>query len=761
MAVSASVCVIPTTSGTTIRYTTDGSEPTDNHGAIYVEPLPITSTMLVRAVAYNPSYRPSAVDTHTYIFLDDVLVQPQDPPGFPTIWGGYEGSPVKADYEMDPEIVNDPRYSGAIKESLKSLPSLSLVTDKQSFHDLYTNPRRRGRAWERLASVELIDPQSKQPGFQINAGIRMQGELGRSEYMPKHAFRLFFRDEYGAARLNYPLFSGSPVTEFDTLVLRSGVNRSYAGYPKRPEEIKLTTYTRDQWLRESQLAMSGFGSHGIFVHLYFNGLYWGVYNVVERPDDAFMASYFGGTEDEWETISHEETMTTPNGPFKTLHQLAAAGNLADPERYESIKTTLDVPHFIDYLILNWYTGNIDWSFNNWYAGVQKSSGPVRYFVWDGERTWFEGAEIFMELDEYLDRPNLVKPLVNALLENPDFKMELADRLYQHLFNDGALTDANARVRWQHLNHPVEQAIIAESARWGDVRFDPPLTQADWFAARDDVLAQMEGNAAKLITLAREAGYYPEIDPPQFNQQDGSAEPGFELTLTGSTEGVIYYTIDGTDPRLPVTGEVAPTAGIYDQPLGLTETVHIKARVFSRGVWSALNEAKFDIGTSPPDHLQITEIMYNPLEGDEYEFIELKNTGDTGLNLANASFQGITFAFPADSPVLTPGAFAVLVRNPVAFAERYPGVPIAGVYDKQLANNGESIILKNAAGQTLVEVAYNDNSGWPISPDGWGDSLVLINLSGDPNDPTNWRASANLNGSPGMDDPAVNQTYRAN
>ena len=71
---------------------------------------------------------PSEVNTRTYIFLDDVLAQPELPPGFPDTWGvhsidfaGYfQGELVKADYEMDPNIVNDPRYLSTIKDDLQS-----------------------------------------------------------------------------------------------------------------------------------------------------------------------------------------------------------------------------------------------------------------------------------------------------------------------------------------------------------------------------------------------------------------------------------------------------------------------------------------------------------------------------------------------------------------------------------------------------------------------------------------------------------------
>jgi len=754
--------LITSTPGATIRYTTDGSEPDETHGTVYTTPIPIETTTLLRAAAFKPDFRPSLVDTQTYIFFDQMLTQSSHPPSFPRTWGGYQGAPVIADYEMDPDVVNDLRYHSVIKEALQSIPTLSVVTDIQSFHDLCANPRRRGQAWERPVSVELIDPQHHQPDFQINAGLRMHGELGRSEDIPKHPFRLVFRSEYGAAKLKNSLFPDFPVEEFDTLVLRSGVNRSYAGFPKWPEDLKLTTYTRDEWLRTSQLAVSGYGAPGLFVHLYLNGLYWGLYNVVERPDETFMSTYFGGAEEDWQIIDHDTTLTNSSERFKALHQLAQAGHLEDPEKYATIQSYLDIPHFIDYLIVNWYSGNLDWGFNNWFASVQNSAGQVRYFVWDGERTWFDGAEIYMDFDEYEGQPNLVKPLFEALLKNPDFRLELADRLYKHLFNDGPLTNANSQARWQSINQKIERAIIGESARWGDARFETPLTQDDWFKARDDVLAQMDGNAAKLIALSREAGYYPKIDPPVFSQQGDQIAPGFTLTMTGPApgQGAILYTTDGSDPRQPVTGAIAPTATIYRAPLVLAGTTHLKARVFRGGVWSALNEATFKIAAQT-SKMAITEIMYNPVGGNDYEFIELKNVGEKEVKLAGMYFAGgITYTFPPGAAPLAPGAYVVLARNPTAFVERYPDVVVSDVYDGKLANQGEEITLHDATGEALVSLNYDDENGWPLSPDGRGDSLVIVNPEGDPDDPQNWRASANPNGSPGVDELGLNGTQRA-
>jgi hypothetical protein len=192
---------------------------------------------------------------------------------------------------------------------------------------------------------------------------------------------------------------------------------------------------------------------------------------------------------------------------------------------------------------------------------------------------------------------------------------------------------------------------------------------------------------------------------------------------------------------------------YEAPLVLTNTTYIKARTWNGNVpdeqtWSALHEATFNV-VEQDYQLRLTEIMYNPVGGDDYEFVELQNLGHQELDLANVSLEeGIRFTFPPNAPPLAPGGMAVLVSNPASFAERYPDVEIRGAYEGHLSNKGEKIILSNAEGQVLVEVEYDDDNGWPLSADGRGDSLILIDETGTPNDPKSWRASPNLNGSPG-------------
>jgi hypothetical protein len=527
------------------------------------------------------------------------------------------------------------------------------------------------------------------------------------------------------------------------------------------------TYVQDEWLRTSQIEMSGVGSHGIFVHLYLNGLYWGLYNLVERPDDAFAASYFNLKKEAWYAFNHSGVVSGDEAEIKKL--LQGLQEAATPEeQYALVSARLNTAQFADYVILNWYAGTDDWSNNNWYAGFHYPEGKINYFVWDGELIWDEGAKVGFGISNppgYL-WPNTVEPLFKVLISGADFRVELADRLYQQLFNNGPLTDANAQVRWLRLNNIISRAIVGESARWGDTQQEPAIDHDDWLWAVDHALKQMEGNGQRLIRQMRDLGYYPPFDPPTFNQQGGVIQNGFELVLSNPAgKGVIYYTLNGADPRLKGTGAVAPEAIAYNRPVALATTTQVKARLLVGETWSALNEATFSF--LPQDyHLRFTEIMYNPAESEDLEFIELQNMGETEVSLAGMSFEGIRYIFPADTPPLPAGDYLVLVRNARAFTERYPGVAIGGIYEGQLANQGESLVLRSAGpevhpldrsvrkdqqGQPVILMSYDDENGWPLSADGRGDSLILVDPEADLSHPKNYRASTDPGGSPGAED----------
>ncbi len=189
------------TSGAVVRYTTDGSVPTADNGQVLNGVLVVDKTTVLRAAAFKPGHKPTKAITQTYLFLQDVVRQ--SPDGLPPVGFHYEWGQNRVDYGMDQRVVDDERYRNQIFDGLRSIPSYSLVMNLDDLfgedEGIYANAEDDGRAWERPCSIELIRPDGVD-GFQVNCGVRIRGGFSRGSNNPKHAFRLFFRREYGPVR---------------------------------------------------------------------------------------------------------------------------------------------------------------------------------------------------------------------------------------------------------------------------------------------------------------------------------------------------------------------------------------------------------------------------------------------------------------------------------------------------------------------------------------------------------------------------------
>jgi CotH protein/lamin tail-like protein/chitobiase/beta-hexosaminidase-like protein/K319-like protein/Fn3 domain-containing protein len=783
-----SLSITTATATATIRYTTNGTPPSLTNGFTYAGPINITGTRTVRAAAFKDGFEPSNTDTHTYIFLSDVIQQSPTgapPPGWPSSWGGNV-----VDYGMDPTVVNNPAYSATIKDDLKTIPTFSIVMDLNDLFDpsigIYANPGQDGIAWERPASVELIYPDGTTEGFQIDAGIRIRGGFSRSTSNPKHAFRLFFRQQYGTPKLRYAFFGDNGTDTFDGIDLRTFQNYSWSF-----QGDSRGVFLRDQFCRDAQLAMGHQSERGNFYHLYVNGQYWGLFNTCERPEASYGETYFGGRKEDYDVIKVEAgpyAINATDGNLDAWTRLynAALAGLASDDAYMRIQgknadgtpnpayeNLVDVPNLIDYMLVILYGGNLDAPIsnflgntrpNNWY-GVRNRVGPdgFRFFVHDAEHTLLNLSEDRTgpypagDTSVVYSSPQWIWQKLQA---NAEFRMLVADHVHRHFFNNGVLTSQGANALFVARKNEIDRAVVGESARWGDAKREPAFTRTDWLNAINAIVnSYLPQRSGIVLNQLRADGLYPNVTAPSFFQFGGHVGRGFNLFITAPA-GTIYYTLDGTDPRLR-GGGFSASARSYGGPVVLTESARVRARVLSGGVWSALTDATFYVIQNFTE-LLITEIMYNPpgttnYDGDAFEFIELKNVASTELELSGVKFtNGINYVFPLGTK-LSPGAFAVLVSDPVAFQLKYPTVPISGVYTGRLSNGGERVDLVHAVGTPIVSMSYGDRAPWPPSADGIGFSLVPVNpnLNPNPDDPANWRSSLSAGGSPGADDPPSN------
>ncbi|MBI1839549.1 MAG: lamin tail domain-containing protein [Verrucomicrobia bacterium] len=1139
------IVITSPTPGATLVYTTNSATPTPTIGVALAPAdanssvtttVRVATTTVLRTAAFKTGLQPSKVDTHTYLFLSNVVRQPKNPPGFPADWNG-----TAADYAMDPRVVTNAAYAGEIVNDLRSIPTLSIVTAPGDLFGspsgIYTFSENTGVAWERAASAEWIQPNGS-TAFQVNCGLRIWGTGWRPHSASlKHALQLKFKSEYGSSMLNYPLFSDTFVNRFDNLVLRAQGSRSWNDF--RQPDIEQTQYIHDAWARDTCRDMGRTDGHATFVHLYLNGLYWGLYNPVEKTDETFSAEHFGGAKEDYDVLNRRGDVTAEVGDLTAWNQMMTIVNagLSTPEQYALLLQYLDVDDFIDYMMLNQYATNHDGPnatiANNMRATRRRAPGGLfRFFVWDMEYTFWYPREhnLNFDLDQSPAR------IFQKLRANPEFRLRFADHAQRHLFNNGALTPAVAAARWQARANEIYGAVVGESARWGDVRrpAQPYTRNVEWTAELNRLLNDyFPVRTGVYLDQLSAGGLFPKASAPSFSQQGGDIIPGFNLAID-APRGVVYFTTNGLDPRLPggaaspsatryapstwlvATGDLArvyvpsnnalggrwrgdgplfddsawaqsssgagfdttppaadftiplqnatadfseigrgvdmaidsnpvatgwgifeqqdylpkgrgsvavfetatnigfaegtrltftlrhgvagqlalgkfrlsvtaddrsdfangainhgdtlarwtplsplsasatgkstmtlnpdnsilvgglnPSTNVYvvtaitpmtgitgfrleaiddpslpsngpgrsgngdavltdfsvqaapatlthlidpvlgaqiagamqnqnasayiripftvapgsvfqrlalhvryldgfsawlngreltarnapaqpawnstatanrakgralefewidvsdsltnlvpglnilsfqalndtttspdlllqaelvahtDLPIALQDTTTVKARVFVDNEWSAVNEATFT--ASAP--LRLTEIMYHPpgeigVNGDEYQFLEIKNVSAVPFNLSGLSFtSGIKFSFP-NNAFLAPGRFFVLAANPARFAQRYPGVTVNGAFGGKLSHHGETLTLTRALGGDLLSVTYGDSAPWPATADGLGFSLVPINPAAhqDPDDAARWRASAQALGSPGAEDP---------
>ncbi len=539
--------------GSIIRYTTNGSDPTPTTGTLYSGPFTVSpesastrrGTRRVRAIALSPDAAVSPVATHSYVWLDEVLDQSV----------------------FQEAITADPSYGPQMLAGLADLPVVSI-----------TKPSGISGA-EEQTSIELLSHDGSEPGFQIDCGIKIVG--GDSVESPKNNFRCFFRSRYGAGKLRYPVFEDSPYTtgaseEFDVLQLRSGSHDSFfwMAEPQFPL-IDLrhgdAQYVRNRWISDVEMLMGLPSLHGRYVHCYLNGSYHGLYHLHERPMHHFMEKYFGGDSEDYHFTNAAKSGSdhgngdTWQSAWNQVRTAASAGGLSSQD-------WINWQSFADTQLLNYYCGN-DWDWNprqNWMAAGPKNPGEGgwRFFNWDRDVMIYDTAANNLRRDA----PDGV---FRNLIQDPDFLVYFTDRVYKHCFHDGLLTPGNIQASHDFRMNEIFKAIVPETARWqpraeADLPNPPWDRDQEWTAEWDYVRDVFwPGRTEVLLDQLRARGWYP-VEAPEFFPNGGPITPGASPDISAPA-GTVYYTVDGSDPRLP-GGAINPAASILNTGFSISTLV---------------------------------------------------------------------------------------------------------------------------------------------------------------------------------------------
>ena len=532
--------------GGSILYSTDGSAPSTPWSG----PFEVTTTTVVRAVEVASDGTRSPVVTATYLFPEQVL----------------------ASRVMDAGIVNHPTYGPIVATSLRDLPVVSLVAPAGITMS------------EGPVSVEWIDPAGNV--VQVDAGAYVSG--GTSWAYEKTSFRLLFRGEYGAGRLHADLYGDeatgiSPVQTFDALSLRGGNHDTVFYLGARGQHL------RNFWMDETQLEMGHVVPHGRFVHVFYNGAYHGMYHLRERFNAAMMADYLGGTEDDYEALTAGNAFDGSGAAWAAVR--AASGD------YATVRTWVNIPDYLDYMVLNYYAANAwDWySWHNWQAvgPTRPGRGGFRFHSSDSDICLYYGPDTNIL---HLGGPSDV--FLGLMQEgHPDFLVALRDAIHRNL--SGPLSAEAAAARYMRLAQQAEEAVVAESARWGYGWWD---RDEEWASERDNLLANFfPYRTDALWDQMRAAGWYP-VEAPLLDTPAGTVPAGAQVVAEAPPDSTaeLWLTVDGTDPRAP-GGALAPGALGPDgaRTLTIAHTTIVRARLRDGDTWGPIVEATYEVDEAPP------------------------------------------------------------------------------------------------------------------------------------------------------------------
>lgn len=429
---------------------------------------------------------------------------------------------------------------------------------------------------------------------------------------------------------------------------------------------------------------------------------------------------------------------------------------------------IDVDAWIDHSLLNVLTFNVDALRLSAYFHKPRSGKITFGPLWDFDRA--------LNSTDGRDANPRVWSAANG--SGTDFFNETTQAWWGRLFNDidffQLWIDRYQDLRRSHFSTTNLWRLTDELA--GQVRNAQPREFNKWRVPLRGGTYQSEVNLLRNWLSNRVT-----FMDGQFIRRPTNSAPGgrfadpVSVTLTGPTNGTIYYTLDGTDPRL-AGGGVRATAKIAGgTPIVISSNARLVARVNNNAhtartgagdpplvsKWSGVTATTY-FNVIPP--LLLTEIMFHPADppagspydAELFEFVELRNTSDTTLNLIGFKLTGgIEYTFAATSSVTTlaPGARVLVVRNRAAFLSRYPAATgIAGEFTGGLSNSGNTIRVVGPLEEPVSAVSYTD--AWAPLADGFGFSLVLRNEATSPEQigtADQWRLSAAVGGSPGAAD----------
>ena len=311
----------------------------------------------------------------------------------------------------------------------------------------------KGIAWERLCNLEFYEQDNR--GINQQAGLRTHG--GASRRYQQKGMKLFAREEYGKKRFKHSFFSDTPIDNIKHFNLKpfrcsnwlkTGLNDAFSHRVARLLDIDVL------------------GTRAVVVFL--NGEYWGVYYMEEATDGHYLEDHYDVNPDSCNIIKNWTTLDEGDDTeWRNLYDWMETADLSQAEDYDYLCSKIDMHNFIDYLIFELYSANVDWPANNvrcWQTDDRK----WRWMFYDGDGCFFRDWDVFaniVDTSDHLNPSNATATLFyRRLLKNDGFVERLRTR-FENLLNH-RLNYAHTGPILSVMRDEIEGEVASQSDRFG-------------------------------------------------------------------------------------------------------------------------------------------------------------------------------------------------------------------------------------------------------------------------------------------------------
>lgn len=431
-----------------IRYTINGSTPTAQ-STLYVSPLHLDETL------YSPSQIHTIINCipSVYYAVEDVKK------AIVIRAAAFDAN----DSCVSPVVTN----TYCIKElgcDLHGLPVVSIVTDSLNLFDYDTgifvpgvnynpidsfvtgNYTMRGREWERPINMEFYEPDGQ--GINQQCGLRIHG--GASRWFQQKGMRVYAREEYGKKNFTHRFFETMPIVKFKHLSL----------HPFRCSNWLQTG--GQEYLAQRVAANMDIDCLAVRETVVFiNGEYWGIYTLEESPDERYLESHYDADLDEVNMLKYWGVPQYGDpDEWREIYIWMHTADLTQPEDSIYAYTHIDVSSFIDYILLETFSANLDWPQNNVLLWQLTTGQPFRFIFYDGDGcfTWPDYDAMYSAMHA---GGNSV--ILNAFMENTSFREAFYSRYLQ--LKGTHLSYESMKQMLDHYGQTVEGEIESQVERF--------------------------------------------------------------------------------------------------------------------------------------------------------------------------------------------------------------------------------------------------------------------------------------------------------